>query len=80
MEVGHNQDQRLKSFVDRINNLEDQKKEIGADIRDVYTEAAGTGYDKKALREIVRRKRADQEKLAEHETLVETYMAAMGML
>lgn len=77
---GHNSNQLLKSVVERINALEDQKKEIASDIRDVYAEAYGNGFDKKALREIVRRQRADQEKLAEHEAIVETYMAAMGML
>lgn len=75
--AGHNQ---LRSITERINNLEDSKKEIANDIRDVYAEAKSNGFDPKALREIVRRQRADAQKLAEHEALVETYMASLGML
>ena len=75
--IGHNQ---LRSITERINNLEDQKKDIANDIRDVYAEAKSNGFDPKALREIVKRQRADAEKLAAHETLVETYMASLGML
>ena len=73
-------DNQLKSIVARINALEDEKKERADDIRDVYAEAKGNGFDTKALKSIVRRQRADAKKLAEHESLVETYMAAMGML
>jgi uncharacterized protein (UPF0335 family) len=73
-------DNQLKSIVARINALEDEKKERADDIRDVYAEAKGNGFDTKALKSIVRRQRADAKKLAEHEALVETYMAAMGML
>jgi uncharacterized protein (UPF0335 family) len=73
-------DNQLKSIVARINALEDEKKEKADDIRDVYAEAKGNGFDTKALKSIVRRQRADAKKLAEHEALVETYMAAMGML
>lgn len=80
MEAGHNSNQQLKAIVERINSLEDEKKTIADDIRDVYAEAKGNGYDAKALRVIVRRQRADQAKLAEHEALVETYMAAMGLV
>lgn len=77
---GHNSNSQLKIIVERINTLEDQKKDLVGDIRDVYAEAHGNGFDKKALREIVRRHRADQQKLAEHEQLVEIYMRAMGMI
>jgi uncharacterized protein (UPF0335 family) len=80
METGHNSNAQLKAIVERINKLEDEKKTIADDIRDVYAEAKGNGLDPKALRVIVRRQRADQQKLAEHEALVQTYMAAMGML
>lgn len=75
--AGHNQ---LRSITERINNLEDSRKEIGNDIRDVYAEAKSNGFDPKALREIVKRQRADAEKLAAHEAIVETYMASLGML
>ena len=79
-ETGHNSNAQLKAIVERIHNLEDEKKQRSDAIRDVYVEAKGNGYDPKALRVIVRRQRVDAQKLAEHEALVETYMAAMGML
>jgi len=60
--------------------LEQEKADIGSDIRDVYAEAKGNGFDTKALRAIVRRRRADAAALAEHEAIVETYMHALGML
>lgn len=80
MEPGHNSNGQLKSITERINRLEDDKKAIADDIRDVYQEAKGNGFDPKALRVIVRRERADQKKLAEHEAVVEAYMAALGMI
>lgn len=76
-QIGHN---KLREITDRINNLEDQKKEIANDIRDLYSEAGSSGYNPKALREIVRRQRADAEKLAQFDADVETYMAALNML
>jgi uncharacterized protein (UPF0335 family) len=80
METGHNSNAQLKSIIERIHTLEDEKQQCADAIRDVYTEAKGNGFDPKAMRVIVRRQRADAQKLAEHEALVETYMAAMGML
>ena len=80
--IGHNTlaGDRLKSIVSRIEKLEEQKSEIADDIRDVYAEAKGNGYDVKALREIVRRRKKDAADMAEHEAIVETYMMALGML
>lgn len=75
--VGHNQ---LRSITERINNLEDQRKEIGEDIKEVYQEAKSNGYDVKALRAVIKRQRADAEKLAEHEAIVETYLSSLGLL
>lgn len=79
-ESGHNSNAQLKAIIERIHTLEDEKQQTADAIRDVYTEAKGNGYDPKAMRVIVRRQRADAQKLAEHEALVETYMAAMGMI
>jgi uncharacterized protein (UPF0335 family) len=76
VQIGHNQ---LRSLTERINNLEDQRKEIGDDIREVYQEAKSAGYDVKALRAVIKRQRADAEKQAEHDALVETYLAALGI-
>jgi uncharacterized protein (UPF0335 family) len=80
MDSGHNSNAQLKALVERIHTLEDEKQQCNDAIKDIYSEAKGTGFDTKALRVIVRRQRADQQKLAEHEALVQTYMAAMGML
>jgi len=75
---GHNG--QLKSIVERIERLEEEKKCLADDIRDVYAEAKGNGYDVKALRAIVRMRKQDAEKRREHEALVETYAHALGML
>lgn len=74
---GHNQ---LRSITERINTLEDQRKEIGEDIKEVYQEAKSNGFDVKALRAVVKRQRADADKLAEHEAIVETYLSSLGLL
>ena len=70
----------LKAFVERIERLEEEKKAIADDIRDVYAEAKGTGFDVKALRTIVRLRKQDANERAEEETILETYMQALGML
>ncbi len=75
-EPGHNQ---LTSIVERINSLEDAKKVIGEDIRDVYAEAKGNGYDVPALRAIVRSLREDQEKRKARETMIGIYRNTMGI-
>ena len=70
----------LKAFVERIERLEEEKKAIADDVRDVYAEAKANGFDGRALREIVRLRKQDADKRREHETIVETYMDALGML
>jgi uncharacterized protein (UPF0335 family) len=71
---------QLKAIIERIERLEEEKKTISDDIRDVYAEAKGNGYDVKALRAIVRMRKQDPDERAEQETILETYMAALGML
>ena len=71
---------QLKAFVERVERLEEEKKTIADDIRDVYAEAKGNGFDIKALRTIVRMRKEDADERREHETIVETYMHALGML
>ena len=71
---------RLKSFIERIERLEEEKKAIADDIRDVYAEAKGTGFDVKALRTIVRLRKQDTDERKEQEAILETYMHALGML
>jgi uncharacterized protein (UPF0335 family) len=78
--VGHNAKAQLQSIVERIERLEDEKKVLSGDISDVYAEAKGNGFDVKALRSIIRRRKQDANDLAEHEAILETYMHALGML
>jgi uncharacterized protein (UPF0335 family) len=79
-QAGHNSNAQLKSVIERINRLEDDKKVIADDIRDVYAEAKSNGFNPKALRVVVRRQRADQKATAELEADVDAYMAALGLL
>lgn len=79
-EPGHNSNGQLKALTDRINRLEDEKKQTSDDIRDIYAEAKANGFDPKALRVVIRRQRADAKKLAEHEAVVELYMQNLGMI
>jgi uncharacterized protein (UPF0335 family) len=69
----------LKAFVERIERLEEEKKAIADDIRDVYGEAKANGFDAKALRTIVRLRKQDLEERKEQEAILETYMHALGM-
>jgi len=69
----------LKAFVERIERLEEEKKALADDIRDVYAEAKGDGFDIKALRTIMRLRKQDVEERREQEAILETYMLALGM-
>ncbi|MDI1263844.1 MAG: DUF2312 domain-containing protein [bacterium] len=71
---------QLKAIVERIERLEEEKKTISDDIRDVFAEAKGNGFDVKALRTIIRMRKQDANERAEQETILETYMQALGML
>lgn len=81
-EIGHNSiaKDQLKSIIERVERLEEDKKAIGCDIKDVYAEAKGNGYDVKALRRIVSLRKQDPDKRAEQEAILDTYMHALGML
>ena len=70
----------LKAFVERIERLEEEKKTIADDIKDVYAEAKANGYDVKALRSVVRLRKQDSDERKEHEAILDTYLAALGML
>jgi uncharacterized protein (UPF0335 family) len=71
---------QLKSIIERIERLEEEKKTISDDIRDVYAESKGNGFDVKALRTIVRLRKQDPNERQEQETILETYMQALGMI
>jgi uncharacterized protein (UPF0335 family) len=70
----------LKAFVERIERLEEEKKALADDIKDVYGEAKAMGFDVKALRTIIRMRKEDVDERKEHEAILETYMLALGML
>jgi uncharacterized protein (UPF0335 family) len=71
---------QLKSIIERIERLEEEKKTISDDIRDVYAESKGNGFDVKALRAIIRLRKQDPNERQEQETILETYMQALGMI
>ncbi|MDB5524596.1 MAG: hypothetical protein JWM58_2359 [Rhizobium sp.] len=71
---------QLRSFIERIERLEEEKKTIADDIKDVYGEAKGTGFDTKVLRKIISIRKQDKDERLEHEAILETYLIALGML
>lgn len=72
------QDQ-LRAFVERIERMEEEKKAIADDIKEIYAEAKGNGFDTKVLRQIVRIRKQDHAERLEQEALLDLYMAALGM-
>lgn len=77
---GHNSaGDRLRSFVERIERLEEERAAIGADIREVYSEAKGTGFDGKVLRQVIAIRKLDQADRQKREELLEVYKNALGM-
>jgi uncharacterized protein (UPF0335 family) len=72
------QDQ-IKAFIERIERLEEEKAAIAGDIKEVYAEAKGNGFDTKVLRQIIRIRKQDHAERMEQEALLELYMAALGM-
>ena len=71
---------RLKSFIERIERLEDEKRTLGEDIKEVYAEAKGSGFDPKIMRQIIRIRRMDKEEHDEQETLLDLYKRALNMV
>ena len=70
---------QLRAFIERIERLEEEKKTIADDIKEVYAEAKGTGFDTKAVRTIIRLRKKDQAELQEEEAIIDLYKAALGM-
>jgi uncharacterized protein (UPF0335 family) len=81
--VGHNSGEvsgtRLKSFIERVERLEEEKRAIAEDVKDVYGEAKATGFDPKIMRKIVSLRKQNLEKRREEKELIELYQAAIGM-
>jgi uncharacterized protein (UPF0335 family) len=71
---------QLRAFIERIERLEEDKQTIADDIKDVYAELKGTGFDTKAVRTIIRLRKKDQAERQEEETILDLYKAALGMV
>jgi uncharacterized protein (UPF0335 family) len=70
---------QLRSFIERIERLEEEKKALADDIKEVYAECKGTGFDVKAVRQLVRIRKQDKAEREEAEAILDLYMTAMGM-
>ena len=79
-DVGGVASERLKSFVERIERLEEEKQALAGDIREVYSEAKGTGFDVKVLRQIIRLRKMDSSYRSEMEELIDVYKRALEMV
>jgi uncharacterized protein (UPF0335 family) len=79
-DVGGIAGERLKSFVERIERLEEEKQALAADIKEVFAEAKGSGFDTRIMRQIIRLRRMDKDDLDEQETLLDVYKRALGMI
>jgi uncharacterized protein (UPF0335 family) len=86
-EIGHNSEpamqfaaDMLKSIIERIERLEEEKKAISSDIGDIYAESKGNGFDVKALRTIIRLRKQSPDDVAAQEAVLDTYKQALGML
>jgi len=78
-DVGGVAGKRLKSFLDRVERLEEEKKGLAEDIKEIYAEAKGTGFDVKTMRKILKLRKMETDKRREEEELVELYKAAIGL-
>ncbi len=78
-EVGGLAAGKLKQFVERIERLEEEKAGIAADVKDVYSEAKGEGFDTKIIRKVISLRKKDRQERQEEEELLELYKAALGM-
>ena len=71
---------RLKSLIERIERLEEEKRTLGEDIKEVYAEAKGTGFEPKIMRQIIKLRKMDKEEVDEEESLLDLYKRALGMM
>ena len=71
---------QLSQYIERIERLEEEKRALMADIRDIYSEARATGFEPKIMRQIIKMRGLDKEVLAEQDILISTYRAAVGLI
>ena len=79
-DVGGVAGDRLRSFIERIERLEEEKAALQGDIKEIFAEAKGNGFDVKAIRQIIRIRKQDDHERKEQEAVLETYLHALGML
>jgi len=79
-DIGGIAGERLRSFIERIERLEEEKRALSGDIKEVFAEAKGNGFDTKIMRQLIRIRRMDKDDLDEQETLLDVYKRALGML
>ena len=79
-EAGHNSaDDRLRLYIERIERLEEEKKNIADDVKDVYLEAKAVGYTPKIIREVISIRKMKPDDRREHDAILDTYLAALGI-
>jgi uncharacterized protein (UPF0335 family) len=79
-DVGGVAGEQLKSFIERIERLEEEKRALSGDIKEVYAEARGTGFEPKIMRQIIKLRKMDKEEVDEEESLLDLYKRALGMM
>jgi uncharacterized protein (UPF0335 family) len=79
-DVGGIAGERLKSLIERIERLEEEKKALAEDIKEVYAEAKGVGFDTKIMRQVIKIRKMDQDDVDEQEALLDVYKRALGMV
>ena len=79
-EVGGVSGDQLRSYIERIERLEDEKAALAADIREIYSESKGNGFDVKIMRQIIRLRKLDRDDRQEQEELLQLYQHAIGMV
>ena len=79
-DVGGIAGEQLRSFIERIERLEEERKTLAEDIKEVFAEAKGNGFDTQIMRQIIKMRRMDEDDLDEQETLLDIYKRALGML
>ena len=82
-EIGHNSGvtgAKLKSYIERVERLNEEKKALAEDIKDVWSEAKAQGFDVPTMKEIVKRRRMDADRRREKEELLALYLSAMGLI
>ena len=79
VDLGGTAGERLRQFIERVERLEEERRTLGADIREVYSEAKALGFEPKIMRQLVRLRRMETHELVEQEALLDTYKHALGM-